>query len=341
MRSRLQIVSQRVSARADNLTAISQLLEQRGIETSPYRQFVIRSTGQVTSDILDPEVLMGLAKELAGELATWLKLRGPTWFVRFLIVVSFVVLFRIVFRFIWWLIRITGRPPMSKLLSDLGGRTVGPMGTIVGVVAGLAFIGVNPTHLMAGMGVAGLIVGLALQDSMSNLAAGFFVLVYRPYDVDDVVSAGGVVGKVRAMGLASTTIVTFDNRRMHVPNRKIWQEVIENRSTERVRRAEATVRVGYERDIDRAIEVIHEVLAEYDAILPKPEGSVFVSRWADSWIEITVWGWAANADWWTATTELPRLIRNRFDAEGIEIPFPRRQIVEDDGTPTPYDDSSA
>jgi len=143
-----------------------------------------------------------------------------------------------------------------------------------------------------------------------------------------VVTAGGVVGKVRAMGLANTTIVTFDNRRMSVPNRKIWNEVIENRSAERVRRAEAIVRVGYEHSVDGALDVIRNALADYDPVLHKPEPSVFVSRWADSWIEITVWGWTANDDWWTATTELPQLIRNRFGEQGIEVPLPRWQVVQ-------------
>jgi small conductance mechanosensitive channel len=129
------------------------------------------------------------------------------------------------------------------------------------------------------------------------------------------------------MGLANTTIVTFDNRRLMVPNRKIWGEVIENRSAEAVRRVEIEVRIGYKEDLDRAIAILKDLLANNERVLKKPEPAIFVSELADSWIEIAVRPWTRNEDWWPLLTELPRLVRLRFAEEGIEIPYPKREVT--------------
>jgi small conductance mechanosensitive channel len=167
---------------------------------------------------------------------------------------------------------------------------------------------------------------------MSNLAAGFFILIYRPYERGDLISAGGVVGKVRALGLASTSIVTLDNRLLHVPNRKIWSEVIENRSAEDVRRVEAIAKVSYRDDLERLFALLRDLLNAHEKILPSPEPFVFVTELGDPWITVKVWGWANTEDWWDVTTELPSLIRARFRDEGVETPLPRWAWPEGRGT---------
>jgi small conductance mechanosensitive channel len=185
--------------------------------------------------------------------------------------------------------------------------------------------------------VAGVIVGLALQDSMSNLASGLFILATRPFDVEDVVEAGGVVGTVKQMGLANTTILTFDRRRLHVPNRQIWSNVIENRSSEPIRRVEVVAKISYAEDLDRALEVLGDLVETNEMVLEDPEPAIFVKKLADSWIEIAVWPWTKSEDWLSLLRGLPRLIRLRFEEEGIEIPYPRRELVslsgEEDGGP--------
>jgi small conductance mechanosensitive channel len=191
---------------------------------------------------------------------------------------------------------------------------------------GLWTLGVNPTTLLAGVGVASVIIGLALQDSLGNLAAGVFILIYRPYDEDDVVHAGGVTGRVKSMGLANTTIVTFDNRRLFIPNRKVWSDVIENRSSESTRRVETTVRISYKEDVDAAFNVIRKTLDEHELVLPDPQPTIFVSKLADSWVEIAVWPWASIDNWWTLTIDLPRAVRQGLEKGGVEIPYPRQEI---------------
>jgi small conductance mechanosensitive channel len=258
----------------------------------------------------------------------WIKDNTPAFLVKVLIILVFIFSFRLGFRLGWRMVRLLGLAKLSRLMADLVNRMINPFANILGLIAGLWFLGANPTTLLAGVGVAGIILGLALQESLSNLAAGFFILLTRPYDVDDIITvSGGVVGTVRAMGLANTTVVTFDNRRLLVPNRKIWGEVIENRSAEAVRRVEIKVRIGYAEDVDRALEIIRDLLTNNERVLSKPEPLIFVSDLADSWIKIDVRPWTRNADWWPLLTELPRLVRLRFAEEGIEIPLPQTEIT--------------
>jgi len=326
-RTRLHYAERRVEGVASSLDETVDLLEDRGFEGVKYRQFIIETTGEISERILDPKILFGIVKNALGDAWDWVKDNAPAFLIKLLIILAFVFLFRFLFRLGWWLVRLLGLAKMSRLMRDLVDRMLRPLATIIGLIGGLWFLGVNPAHLLAGVGVASVIIGLALQDSLSNLAAGFFILATRPFDVDDVVVSGSVFGTVKAMGLANTTIVTFDNRRLMVPNRKIWGDVIENRSAEAVRRVEIEVRIGYKEDLDRAITILKDLLAENERILKKPEPAIFVSELADSWIEIAVRPWVRNEDWWPLLTELPRLVRLRFAEEGIEIPYPKREVT--------------
>lgn len=325
-RVRLQLAKRRVDGIARSLNKTADLLGQRGFETTQYRQFTIKTTGKITDRILDPKVLFGLVKDGVEDFWNWTKENAPTFFVKLAILLIVVFIFRLGFRLIWWILRVVGVANLTRLMADLVGRILTPVATILGLITGLWFLGVNPTTLLAGVGVASVIVGLALQDSLSNLAAGFFILVTRPFDVDDTIVGGGVLGTVRTMGLANTTIVTFDGRRVMIPNRKIWGENIENRSAEFIRRVEITVKIGYKEDPDNAIKILRDLAASEARVLESPEPLIFVSKLADSWVEIAVRPWVRNQDWWPLLTDLPRLVRNRFAEEGIEIPVPQRDV---------------
>ncbi len=326
-RVRLQYAQRRIDGVARSLDETVDLLDKRGYDSAPYRQFIIKSTGEITERILNPRILFGLIWDFIKDAWQTIKDNAPAVLIKVLIVLGFVVLFRVLFRLVWWTLRLSGAAKMSRLMRDMVDRLMKSVATICGFIGGLWFLGVDPTTLLAGLGVAGIIVGLALQDSLSNLAAGFFILSTRPYDVDDTVRAGGVLGTVKAMGLANTTVVTFDHRRLLVPNRKIWGEVIENRSAETIRRVEIEVRIAYSEDIDRAITILHDLLSKNERVLEKPEPPIFVSELDDSWVKIAVRPWVRNADWWPLLTELPRLVRIRFAEEGIEIPFPQTEIT--------------
>ena len=326
-RTRVQGAESRVQALVTSLHRQANLLDRRGRETAQYRQLLIRASGEVTGDILDPEVFFGLVKDFFSGMWIWIKDNGPTALTRLMILVGVTLLFRWGFSLLWRFLRFTGLLKMRRLLADMTGRMVRPTGTFVGLVVGFSMLGVNPATLVTGVGVAGIIIGLALQDSMANLAAGFFILMYRPYDEGDIVSAGSVVGTVKEMGLANTTIITFDRRRLYVPNRKIWSEVIENRSAEPIRRVEAMVKVGYAQNLDRAFGTIHSLLKEHEVVLSDPEPLLYVKDFGDSWLDVAVWCYVPTTEWWATTSSLPRLIRLKFEEEGIEIPVPSREIV--------------
>ncbi len=327
LRTRRQAAAQRVQGIAATISATADLLRQRGYETAQYRQIVIRATGDVTADILNPQVFIGLAKDVGAGVWGWTKTNGPNILVRLLIILGFIVLFRIVFRLLWWFLRLIRVVRFSNLMTDLVGRMIRPLATITGLVTGLWLVGANPTTVLAGLGVAGVIVGLALQDSMSNLAAGLFILATKPFDVEDIVEAGGVIGTVEQMGLANTTILTFDRRRLFVPNRLIWGSVIENRSSEPIRRVEVTAKISYQEDLDRSLQVLRDLVDVNEMVLADPEPAIFVKKLADSWVEIAVWPWVKSEDWLDMLRGLPRLIKLRLEDEGIAVPFPRTELV--------------
>lgn len=341
LRTRQRLAQQRLDGLVVSLRNTADLLDRRGLETVEYRRVIIEVTGELTGDILNVRVAFGVITRFVARIWEGIKAWAPTLFVQVLIVLGSIFVVRRVFSIVWRISRKRNRPKLSNLLADLLGRVIGPTATIIGLFIGLWFIGANLGALLAGLGVLGLIVGLALQDSMSNLAAGAFILLYRPYERGDLISAGGVVGKVRALGLANTSIVTLDNRLLHVPNRKIWSEVIENRSAEEVRRVEAVARVSYREDLTKVFSSLLDLLHAHEKILGEPEPSVFVTELGDPWVTLKVWGWAKREDWWETTMELPKLIWGRFQEENIETPLPRWAWPEEKRTALMPDDGDA
>jgi small-conductance mechanosensitive channel len=326
-RGRLRATEQRLASLVASLEITANLLAQRGQDVTRYRQLAITASGEVTKSLLEPRVLFGLLRDGIANFGQWVLEQGPTWIVRLVILFLTVVVVRLLARVLWFLLHLRWlRRHGSRLLSDVLGRLIVPVATVVGLILGLWFLGTDPTTLLTGVGVLGVIVGLALQDTLGNLAAGAFILIYRPYDLDDIVRAGGELGRVKAMGLANTVILTFDHRRLHVPNRKIWQDVIENRSSEPSRRVDLKFRVGHDEDLARAIALIQEILAEHPLVLEEPRPEVFVTEWADSWVELAVWPWAATEDWWTALKELPGVLQAGLAERGIELPYPRHDV---------------
>jgi len=328
LRSRLQYSEARVQGVAASLGATVDLLGKRGFETASYRQAIIKNTGEISERVLDPEVVVGLLKDLLGTVGEWFRDNGPTILVKLLIILTSVFMIRFLFRFFWWLLRLVRLINLTRLMLQLGQSLLNPIATVVGLFIGFWLIGADPTTLLTGAGVAGVIIGFALQDSLSNLAAGFFILATRPFDVDDVIRTGTVVGTVKAMWIANTTVVTFDGRRLLIPNRKIWADIIENHSVEPNRRVDVTVRVGFDEDIDRAIAILHDLVAKEDRLLENPEPNIFVAKWADSWVELEVRPWARNEHWWAMLTDLPRQVALTFADEGIEIPYPHLAMTD-------------
>jgi small conductance mechanosensitive channel len=180
--------------------------------------------------------------------------------------------------------------------------------------------------LLAGVGVAGFIVGFALQETLSNFAAGLMILIYQPFDVGDSVEAGGVSGKVGQMSLVSTTILTFDNQKLIVPNNKIWGDVIRNRMSETTRRVDMVFGIGYADDVDRAERVLRDIVKSHELTLVDPEPTIQLNNLGDSSVDFIVRSWTKTDDYWKVYWDVTREVKRCFDAEGISIPFPQRDV---------------
>jgi len=190
----------------------------------------------------------------------------------------------------------------------------------------LSQLGIALGPLLAGLGIAGFIIGFALQEVLGNFAAGVMILVYRPYDVGDLIEAAGVSGKVDEMSMVSTTIMTIDNQTLVVPNGKIWGDVIKNVTAQRIRRVDMVFGVSYGDDIPKTEKVLADILREHPKVLADPEPVVRLHKLNDSSIDFVVRPWVLTDDYWEVYWDITREVKMRFDREGISIPFPQRDV---------------
>lgn len=197
---------------------------------------------------------------------------------------------------------------------------------VLGLLIALSQLGVNLGPLLAGLGVVGFIIGFALQDTLSNFASGMMILVYRPFDVGDLIDVVGVFGRVNKMSLVSTTVLTFDNQTIIVPNSKIWGDVIKNMTAQDLRRVDLYFGVTYSEDIPKAERVLLEILEKHTKVLDDPAPRVILNELADSSVNFHVWPWVKVDDYYDVYWDVMREVKMRFDEEGITIPFPQRDV---------------
>ncbi len=194
------------------------------------------------------------------------------------------------------------------------------------ILAALGQIGVQTTSFIAVLGAAGLAVGLALQGSLSNFAAGVLMIIFRPFKLGDFVEGGGVAGVVRAIHIFTTTLTTPDNKRVIVPNSKIMGDNIINYSAEGIRRLDLTASISYGDSIDTAKAALMDELTKNPLVLKEPAPLVGVLAMADSSIDLAVRPWVKVQDYWPAFFALNEAMKKRIEAEGLTIPFPQRDV---------------
>ena len=197
---------------------------------------------------------------------------------------------------------------------------------LVVIIAALDRLGVDTTSLIAVLGAAGLAVGLALQDSLKNFAAGVMLIVFRPFKAGDYVEAGGIAGMVETINIFSSTFRTVDNREIIVPNGAIYSGVIINYSARDTRRVDMVFGIGYGDDIRKAKEIITSILKDEERILDDPEPLVAVAELAESSVNFNVRPWVKSGDYWPVLFDLTERIKLAFDDNGISIPFPQMDI---------------
>lgn len=194
------------------------------------------------------------------------------------------------------------------------------------VIAALAQIGIQTTSFIAVIGAAGLAIGLALQGSLSNFAAGFLILIFRPFKAGDYVEAGGKAGSVEKIQVFTTHLVTVDNKSVIIPNSKIMGDVITNYSVKDKRRVDFVFGVSYGDDLDKVRSVIKNVIEKDSRILKDPEPMILVGELADSSVNFTVRVWVNTSDYWGVFFDTIEMVKKSFDAEGITIPFPQWDV---------------
>lgn len=194
------------------------------------------------------------------------------------------------------------------------------------IVIALQTAGVPSAPLLAALGAGGLAIGLALQGSLSNLAWGVLLIVFRPFKVGDFIHAGGIDGTVEGINLMHTQLVLADNREAIVPNAKIGADAIINFSRRGTRRFELRVGIGYGDDIGKAIGVIRRLCEADPRILSDPAPTVWTDSLGDSSVNLLMRAYTTIGDFWPAQTDLLRAIKEGFDAEGISIPFPQHDV---------------
>ncbi len=194
------------------------------------------------------------------------------------------------------------------------------------VIAVIGRFGVQTASFVAILGAAGFAIGMALQGTLANFASGVMLLLFRPFTTGDFIDAGGIVGTVKDIQIFSTTIATGDNIRVTVPNGQLYGGVIKNFNGYDTRRVDMIMGIGYGSDINKAMEVIRELLENDSRVLKEPGITIAVGELADSSVNIKVRPWVNASDYWGLHGDFHKNCKEAFDAAGIDIPFPQTVV---------------
>jgi small conductance mechanosensitive channel len=194
------------------------------------------------------------------------------------------------------------------------------------IVAALGQLGIQTTSFIAILGAAGLAIGLALQGSLANFAAGFLMIIFQPFKVGDYIEGAGAAGTVEQIQIFTTQLKTPDNKTIIIPNAKLTADNIVNYTTKGTRRMDMVIGIGYESDIDKAREILEQLITNDDRVLKDPPHTIAVAELADSSVNFVIRPWVNIADYWNLWFDLTEMVKKRFDEAGISIPFPQRDV---------------
>ena len=194
------------------------------------------------------------------------------------------------------------------------------------VIAAIGQMGIETTSFVAVLAAVGLAVGLSLQGTLSNFAAGVLLIIFRPFKVGDFIDVGGVAGTVEEIQIFSTQMRSADNKQIIVPNGQIMGSTITNFSTKPTRRLDLVIGVSYSDDLQKVRSVLEDILSKEKRILPEPAPTIGVLALGESSVDFAVRPWVNSGDYWPLLFQLQETIKVRFDQEGISIPFPQRDL---------------
>jgi small conductance mechanosensitive channel len=194
------------------------------------------------------------------------------------------------------------------------------------VIAALNQLGIQTASFIAVLGAAGLAIGLALQGSLGNFAAGVLMIIFKPFKVGDFIDGGGVAGTVEKIEIFTTQLKTPDNKTIIIPNAKITGDNITNFNVKGTRRVDFVFGISYGDDIDKARGIIKEIIDQDERVMKEPEPAIVVSELADSSVNLTVRAWTSAGDYWSFYFDTIENVKKQFDAQGVSIPFPQRDV---------------
>ena len=253
------------------------------------------------------------------------------WFTTYSIKIVAAILIFIIGK--WLCRRITNLLTKIMEKNNIDGTLVKFLGSIVYytlfivvMIAVAGQLGINTTSFLTIIGAAGLAIGLALKDSLSNLASGVMLIMFRPIKIGDFVDVGGVTGTVRSIDIFNTTIHSPDNQKHIVPNASITSDVITNVTANDNRRVDLVIGIGYDDDIAKAKGILEAIIKKEERVLEDPATNIAVSELGDSSVNFVVRPWVKTSDYWDVCFALKEEIKITFDKEGISIPYPQQDV---------------
>ncbi|MGB5290445.1 MAG: mechanosensitive ion channel domain-containing protein, partial [Lysobacterales bacterium] len=197
---------------------------------------------------------------------------------------------------------------------------------IAAIIAAVDTLGIPATSFLAILGAAGLAIGLALKDSLSNFASGVMLVLFRPFAKGDFVDAGGILGTVDEIQLVSTILTTPDNKQIIVPNSLMYGSAITNYSAKDTRRVDMVIGVGYDDDLKVAANVLKKVCEDHPKVLGEPETKIFINNLGDSAVDFVVRPWVKSEDYWGVLADVLETAKVELEAAGCNIPYPQTDV---------------
>jgi len=311
------------------LEAIILVLDSLELESAVYKAIMLQQSSNLSISFFSPAAVFSVIQDSWGSLKNAVEENASDLLINILMFVAVLLVFRLLARITRRVVSAASERStveLSALLKNILISTSGGLVMGMGVLMALSQVGISLAPMLAGLGVAGFIVGFALQDTLGNFAAGAMILIYRPFDVDDFVEVTGASGLVKKMNLVSTTIVTFDNQTLVVPNSKIWGDVIKNVTAQTERRVDLEFGIGYDDDIELAEHILTDIVSSHEKVLAEPKPQVKLHTLGESSVNFIVRPWTKTEDYWEVYWDLMREVKLRFDREGISIPFPQRDV---------------
>ncbi len=306
----------------DRLGVVLDALAAKGGESESYRLYMNAVAGRNDgTGVLDVSAIRATAVGWLSSTEGGLKW-ARTAASLLLVVLGFWLLSRIVGKALERALSLSER--MSGLLGDFLVRMARRVVLLIGVIEAVSVLGINIGPVIAVIGATGLVVALALQSSLSNVASGILILLYRPFDIGDGVEVAGISGKVETLTLVSTQIRAWDNKTMLVPNNAVWDGVITNATGTELRRVDVHIGVADSDDVTLALEIIQSITHDHELVLKKPVTVLRMHEISDSAVTIICGAWTRSEDYWTVYWDLARLVKDHFTASGLTLLFMRR-----------------